>query len=225
MDITNGKDIQKSGTANIIMYAKQGHGKTTTSGLLEGRTLHLDIDGTSQVLKGYGNVDIAKINPEDVHSSILEFYAYAKANLDKYDNIFVDNLTHYQKLWLLNKGEKTKSGRPELQHYALLDDHLLRLIESFNGLNANCIYTCWEATREIKTDDGNQYTQFVPDIRDKVINHLLGIVHVVAQLVKKADGTRGFTFDGSQTTFAKNHFTSAKGCLQGDLLKVLKDEQ
>lgn len=224
MDITNGNDIEKSKTANIIIYSKPGSGKSTVAGLIEGRTLVLDIDNTTQVLKGYGNVDVAKIDSTDVHNSILEFYAYAKANIDKYDNVFIDNLTHYQKLWLINKGEKTKSGRPELQHYALLDDHLLKLIETFNGLNANVIYTCWEGSREIRSEDGNQYTQVLPDLRDKIVNHLMGIVHVVAQLIKKSDGTRGFTFDGSQTTFAKNHLTKSKGCLQEDLLKVLKDE-
>ncbi|EJV41776.1 AAA family ATPase [Bacillus toyonensis] len=224
MEITNGADIKKSETANIIIYSKPGCGKTTVAGLIGGRTLALDIDGTTQVLQGYGNVDIAKIDPLDVHNSILQFYAYAKANIDKYDNIFIDNLTHYQKLWLINRGEKTKSGMPEIKDYALLDNHLLKLIETFNGLNANCIYSAWETTREIRHEDGNQYTQVLPDLRDKIINHLMGIVHVVAQLIKKSDGTRGFTFDGTQTTFAKNHLTANKGCLQEDLLKVLKNE-
>ncbi|MFP3416361.1 AAA family ATPase, partial [Bacillus sp. SIMBA_074] len=81
----------------------------------------------------------------------------AKANIANYDNIFVDNLTHYQKLWLMSKGEKTKSGMPELKDYALFDNHLLKVIETFNGLDANVIYTAWETTRSIIHDDGQQY--------------------------------------------------------------------
>ncbi|MGG0360366.1 AAA family ATPase [Bacillus tropicus] len=218
MEITNGAAITKSKKAKIIIYSKPGNGKTTVAGLLPGKTLVLDIDGTSQVLSGYENVDVAKIDGENTHDSILQFYALAKANIDKYDNIFVDNLTHYQKLWLLNKGEKTKSGRPELQHYALLYDHLLRLVETFNSLDANVIFTTWETTRNIIHDDGQQYTQFIPDIPDKIVNHIMGIVHVVARLIKKSDGTRGFILEGDQSVFSKNHLDQRKGCLQEELI-------
>ena len=218
MKTTNGADMKRSAKAKIITYSKPGDGKTTVAGLLPGKTLVFDIDGTSQVLEGYANVDIAKIDGEDAHNSIIQFYGHAKANVQKYDNIFIDNLTHYQKLWLLNKGEKTKSGMPELKDYAILDNHLLKLVEIFNALDANVIYTTWETTREIIHDDGQKYNQFLPDIRDKIVNHIMGINHVVARLVRKADGERGFILEGNQTIFAKNHLDARKGCLQKDLI-------
>ncbi|WP_392355832.1 AAA family ATPase (plasmid) [Bacillus sp. A01H] len=224
MEITNGAAITKSKKAKIIIYSKPGNGKTTVAGLLPGKTLVLDIDGTSQVLSGYENVDVAKIDGENPHDSILQFYALAKAKIGKYDNIFIDNLTHYQKLWLLKKGEKTKSGMPELKDYALLDNHLLKLVETFNSLDANVIFTAWETTRNITHDDGQQYTQFIPDIREKIVNHIMGIVHVVGQLVKKADGTRGFMLEGNQSVFAKNHLSQHKGCLQEELIKIFGEE-
>jgi phage nucleotide-binding protein len=218
LEITNGAQITKSKKAKIIIYSKPGDGKTTVAGKLPGKTLVLDIDGTSQVLEGYSNVDVAKINAEDPHRSILEFYAHAKANIANYDNIFVDNLTHYQKLWLMHKGENTKSGMPELKDYALFDNHLLKVVETFNSLDANVIYTAWETTRSIIHDDGQQYNQFIPDIRDKIVNHVMGIVHVVARLVRKADGTRGFILEGNQSIFAKNHLDQRKGCVQEELI-------
>ena len=218
MQLTNGADISRSSTANIIMYSKPGDGKTTAAGLLPGKTLVLDIDGTSQVLEGYSNVDVAKINADDPHKSIIEFYGIAKSNIDKYDNIFIDNLTHYQKLWLMEKGKKTKSGMPELKDYAILYNHLLELTETFNALNANIVYSYWEAKRDIIHDDGQQYTQFIPDIPDKIANHLMGVVHVVARLIRKADGTRGFILEGNQSIFAKNHLDARKGCLQDELI-------
>jgi phage nucleotide-binding protein len=218
VELTNGADIKKSQKAKIIIYSKPGDGKTTVAGLLPGKTLVLDIDGTTQVLQGYPNVDVAKIDHENPHDSILKFYAFAKANIAKYDNIFVDNLTHYQKLWLMSRGEKTKSGMPELKDYALYDTHLLKVVEAFNGLDANIIYTAWETTRSIIHDDGQQYNQFIPDIRDKIVNHVMGIVHVVARLVRKADGTRGFMLEGNQSVFAKNHLDQRKGCVQEELI-------
>lgn len=223
MEITNGAEIIKSEKAKIIIYSKPGNGKTTVAGLLPGKTLVLDIDGTSQVLSGYENVDVAKIDGENPHDSILKFYAHAKANISKYDNIFIDNLTHYQKLWLLKKAEKTKSGMPELKDYGLLDNHLLKLVETFNSLDANVIFTAWETTRNITHDDGQQYNQFIPDIRDKIVNHIMGIVHVVGQLVKKADGTRGFMLEGNQSVFAKNHLDTRLGCIQEELIAPSKN--
>ncbi|PEJ78805.1 AAA family ATPase [Bacillus wiedmannii] len=218
MEITNGAAITKSKQAKIIIYSKPGNGKTTVAGLLPGKTLVLDIDGTSQVLSGYENVDVTKIDGEHPHDSILQFYALAKANISKYDNIFIDNVTHYQKLWLLKKGENTKSGMPELKDYALLDNHLLKVVETFNSLDANVIFTAWETTRNIIYDDGQQYTQMIPDIRDKIVNHIMGIVHVIGRLVRKADGSRGFVLEGNESIFAKNHLDTRLGCIQEELI-------
>lgn len=220
MQLQNGADIKRSQKAKIIIYSKPGDGKTTVAGLIPGKTLVLSVDGTEQVLQGYSNVDVARINADDPEKSMREFYVFAKMNIDKYDNIFIDNLTHYQKLWLLKRGENTKSGMPELKDYALLDNHLLGLVESFNGLDANVIITTWETTRQITHDDGQQYNQFAPDIRDKIANHIMGVVHVVARLVRKSDGSRGFILEGNQSIFAKNHLDSRKGCLQEDLLNI-----
>jgi phage nucleotide-binding protein len=119
LEITNGAQITKSKKAKIIIYSKPGDGKTTVAGKLPGKTLVLDIDGTSQVLEGYSNVDVAKIKWRST-SKYFRFLCYAKANIANYENIFVDNLTHYQKLWLMHKGENTKSGMPELKDYALI---------------------------------------------------------------------------------------------------------
>lgn len=218
LNLKNGKDIKKSANANILIYAKPGDGKTTVAGLLPGKTLVLDIDGTSQVLEGYENVDVATIDKDRPHRSIVEFYSYAKQHIAEYDNIFIDNITHYQKLWLMHKGKNTKSGMPELKDYAIYDTHLFELVVIFNELDANVIFTAWETTHKITEESGQIYNQFIPDIRDKIVNHIMGIEHVVARLVKKADGTRGFMLEGNQSTYAKNHLDDRKGCVQEDLI-------
>jgi phage nucleotide-binding protein len=88
----------------------------------------------------------------------------------------------------------------------------------WKSLEANIIFTAWETTRSIIHDDGQQYTQFIPDIRDKIVNHIMGIVHVVGRLVRKADGTRSFILEGDQSVYAKNHLDQRKGCLQDELI-------
>jgi phage nucleotide-binding protein len=96
----------------------------------------------------------------------------------------------------------------------LFDNHILKVVETFNGLDANVIYTAWETTRSIVHDDGQQYNQFIPDIRDKIVNHVMGIVHVVARLVRKADGTRGFILEGNQSILLKIILISVKGAFK-----------
>ena len=220
MEIINGKDIKRSSQANVIIYSKPGSGKTTVASLLPGKTLMLSIDGTEQVLEGSSTVDIARIDGKDPYKSLMEFYKYAKLKESEYDNFFIDNLTRYQKLWLNERSTKTKSGLPEMKDYAILDNHLLDVMEAFNSLKGNTIYTFWEATRQITHDDGQQYTQFVPDVRDKIANHLMGIVHIVARLYKTNEGKRGFFLEGNESIFAKNHLDNRKGCLQEELLKI-----
>lgn len=218
METTNGKDIKKSANVKGIIYSKPGVGKTTVAALLPGRTLVLDIDGTAQVLSGYDNVDVAQIDTEHPHKSIAEFYSHAKMHIAEYDNVFIDNLTHYQKLWLMAKGRNTKSGMPELKDYALYDTHLLEMVVMFNELDANVFFTAWETTRQITEESGQIYNQFIPDIRDKIVNHIMGVEHVVARLIKKADDTRGFMLEGNQSVYAKNHLDARKGCLQEELI-------
>ncbi|MBC1284134.1 AAA family ATPase, partial [Listeria welshimeri] len=169
----------------IMIYAKPGAGKTSTVQYLEGKTLLLDCDGTSKVLSGLPNITVANLNPRDPIQDMADFYGYAKAHIEEYDNIVIDNLSHYQKLYLMFHGRKTKSGQPELQHYGIFDSYLIDLISAYNNLpKVNVVYTAWESTRQIQMESGQLFNQFLPDIRDKVVNHIMGIVPVVARLVR-----------------------------------------
>jgi hypothetical protein len=49
----------------------------------------------------------------------------------------------------------------------------------------------------------------------------MGIVHVVARLVRKADGTRGFILEGNQSIFAKNHLRSAQRVRTRRIISVI----
>ena len=226
MQITNAGDIKRNERFNILIYAEPGAGKTSTLQYLTGKTLVLDIDGTSRVLSGLTDIDVAEINPENVSKDMLDFYALAKSKIKEYDNIVLDNLSHYQKLWLMEKGRNTKSGQPELQHYGIFDTHLIDLISTFNSLEANVVYTAWEGTRQIQLESGQLYNQFLPDIRDKVVNHIMGIVPVVARLVRNPETKqRGFILQKSNGTFAKNQLDDREGCLQENIFNIGSEDE
>lgn len=226
MQLKNAGDIKRNERFNILIYAEPGAGKTSTLQYLTGKTLVLDIDGTSRVLSGLTDIDVAEINPENVSKDMLDFYALAKSKIKEYDNIVLDNLSHYQKLWLMEKGRNTKSGQPELQHYGIFDTHLIDLISTFNSLEANVVYTAWEGTRQIQLESGQLYNQFLPDIRDKVVNHIMGIVPVVARLVRNPETKqRGFILQKSNGTFAKNQLDNREGCLQENIFNIGSEDE
>lgn len=226
MQLKNAGDIKRNERFNMLIYAEPGAGKTSTLQYLEGKTLVLDIDGTSRVLSGLTNIDVAELNPENTSKDMLDFYALAKSKIKEYDNIVLDNLSHYQKLWLMEKGRNTKSGQPELQHYGIFDTHLIDLISTFNSLEVNVVYTAWEGTRQIQLESGQLYNQFLPDIRDKVVNHIMGIVPVVARLVRNPETKqRGFILQKSNGTFAKNQLDDREGCLQENIFNIGSEDE
>lgn len=225
MKIQKASEMKKSDRFKAMIYAEPGAGKTTTLKYLEGKTLVLDIDGTSRVLSGCENIDVVEIEPTKAIQEMIKFYGYAKAHLNEYDNIVLDNLSHYQKLWLMEKGKTTKSGMPELQHYSIFDTHLIELISTFNKLDANVVYTAWETTRQINLENGQLYNQFLPDIREKVVNHIMGIIPIVGRLVRNPETKqRGFILQKSNGTFAKNQLDHREGCLQENIFKIGSDD-
>lgn len=225
MNIKKASEMNRGERFNIMIYAEPGAGKTSTLRYLKGKSLILDIDGTSRVLSGLEGIDIVEIDPTNVAKELVEFYGYAKAHIAEYDNIILDNLSHYQKLWLMEKGKHTKSGQPELQHYGIFDTHLIEMISAFNKLEANIVYTAWETTRQIQLESGQLYNQFLPDIREKVVNHIMGIIPIVARLVRNPETKqRGFILQKSNGTFAKNQLDNREGCLQENLFNIGSEE-
>lgn len=221
MQLNETETMKKDENFCIMLYSIPGGGKTTTFKYLKGKTLVLDIDGSGKVLSGVPNITRATIDPEKPANEMLQFYGYAKANIQKYDNIVIDNLSHYTKLWLMEKGKTTKSGQPEIQHYGVFDNHLLNIVESFKALDANIVFTAWETTREIQLQNSQLYHQFLPDIRDKIVNHIMGVIPVVARLVRNPETkARGFLMAESNGTYAKNQLDNREFCLQSEIFNI-----
>lgn len=121
----------------------------------------------------------------------------------------------------MEKAKTTKSGQPELKDYGLFDSHLLNMISTFNNLDANVVYTSWETTRQIQMESGQLFNQFLPDIREKVVNHVMGIIPVVARLIKNPEtGQRGFLLSENNGTFCKNQLDNREFALQENIFNV-----
>jgi phage nucleotide-binding protein len=228
MEIKKASELQKGSNFSALIYAPPGTGKTTTIKYLPGRTLVIDVDRTTIVLAGEENIDIVYA---DLNDTEVGFKKMLKEIHDKYvkdyDNIVIDNISELEQAWLGEKAKlsRTKDGRamgiPERGDYnkfSFFLTDLIRYVNSWEGVNK--VYTAWETTRQIETPGGQIYNQFIPKIREKIIENVMGLVNIVGRLViSEETGNRGFILQPSNSTFAKNQLSDAKYAKQEEIWK------
>lgn len=181
MEFLKAENIQRFQNWTCIIYSEPGKGKTTMIKSLTGRTLVFSTDGMYHVLSKLPNVDIIVMDPQKPNDDLANFYRYLIKNLDKYDNVVVDNLSTFQKFWLNAQAAGTKSGMPEMKDYGIIDRVLLDFIASLKKLNKNVLLFAHEKKVEITRESGGVYTQFQPDMRN--LDAIMGIVPIVGRLI------------------------------------------
>lgn len=228
MNITKATDISND-YGTYLIYANPGVGKTSAIKHLPGKTLVIDIDKSSGVLKGEANIDIAHV---DTHNIWNEWMATVKElvsmDLSEYDNIVIDNVSELFRATLANLGREGKNNRvPEQSHYQRVDFTILDSLRALKNLNARIVFTAWETSDLWEAENGQSFNRAYPDMRNKILNNFMGLCDVVARLVIKKDDdgneTRGFILQPSAGVYAKNRLDDRKGCLV-DGLVVMSDD-
>lgn len=225
-EITHAADIKKGQDFSILIYAQPGTGKTSTLKYLPGKTLVIDVDRTTNVLAGQSNIDVIYLDIKKPLEGARNLLGHIHNNLlDQYDNIAFDNLSEFEQAWLGEKANESKTkagaemGIPQMNDYNQYGFYLpdmIRFINSWSGVNK--VYTAWETTRQIDTATGQAYTQFVPQIREKVLTNVMGLMNMVGRMViSNKTGARGFVLKPSSTAFAKNQLDSREFALPEDL--------
>lgn len=219
MQITKATDIKKT-HGTYLIYAPPGGGKTSAVKYLPGKTLLLDIDRTSKVLKGCSNIDIVYIDNINTWKSwedtVLELYKDYKG---KYDNIVVDNVSELERCILSDLGRQGKNkGVPDQAAYQYMQFKLVNSLRYFKGLGCNIIWTAWETTDLYQDAGGQQWNRSFPQINGKILNNVLGLCDVVGKLMINSEGKRGFTFTSTNSIYAKNQLDDRKGALQENLI-------
>lgn len=217
--ITNATELKNS-KGTYLIYGAPGMGKTTALKYLPGKTLVLDVDRTSKVLKGCKHIDIIEvdnINTWDFWEKlILELYKNYKG---KYDNIAVDNVSELERCILSDLGSKGRNkGVPSQGDYQYMQFRLVNSLRYMKNLDCNIIWTAWETTDLYTTADGQQFNRTYPQINGKILNNVLGLCDVVARLMINGEGQRGFVMSATNSIFAKNQLDDRKGCLQNELI-------
>ena len=219
LQITNAADIQTD-KGTYLIYAPPGMGKTTAIKYLPGKTLVLDVDRTTRVLKGEKNIDIAYVDNTDTWKFWGELIVDLEENYKgKYDNIVVDNISELERSLLSDLGNKGKNkGVPSQGDYQYMQFRIVNSLRYMKNLGSNLVWTAWESSDLFTDSSGQQWNRSFPQINHKIMNNVLGLCDVVAKLAINSDGERGFVLSSSNSTYAKNQIDDRKGCLQSELI-------
>lgn len=219
--------------ATYLIYGPQGAGKTTALKYLPGKTLVLDVDRSSSVLMGEKNIDILQVDTSNTWEDwigIVGELMTGKINIDKYDNIAVDNVTELFRSALEDlgkKGKATQDGVPGMADYQKIDFMLLRSLRGLNSLDKRIVFTAWETTDLWTHESGQSFNRSMPELRKTISNNFMGLSDVVAKITQKVgkddEVTRGFILQPSESVMAKNRLDDRKGCKVDELIKEVKE--
>lgn len=222
LQITNASDINTS-LGTYLIYGAPGMGKTSTIKFFPGRTLVLDVDRTTRVLKGEKHIDIAYVNNQDTWKEWGQLVkTLGSMDLSQYDTVVLDNISELERCMLANLGREGKNNRvPGIQNYQQVQFFLIDSIRFLKTLGKNIVITAWETTDLWTTEDGQQFNRSYPQISSKIMTNFMGLCDVVGRLVYNAKTeNRGFYLQPTNSVFAKNQMDNRKFCLQEELLNV-----
>lgn len=206
-----------------MIYGTPGSGKTKMVESMTGNTIVLSIDGMYSVLAGNDNVDIYVMDTSKPDEELVTFYKLVRKS--EYDNVVIDNLSTFQKVWLNHRAKSTTSGMPEIKDYAIIDRITFDFIKSISELPVNSLFIAHEQVEDRVHQNGTKYQMFVPDLRQ--VHALMGILPLVGRLVsyKRQDEsqlTREILLQPTQKTKAKDQLNVGKAKVnQMELIPLL----
>lgn len=222
LQITNGADL-KNDIATYLIYGAPGMGKTSTVKFFPGKSLVLDVDRTTRVLKGEKNIDISYVDNQDTWKEWGQLVkTLASMDLSQYDNVVLDNISELERCMLANLGREGKNNRvPGIQNYQQVQFFLIDSVRFLKTLGKNIVITAWETTDLWTTEDGQQFNRSYPQISPKIMTNFMGLCDVVGRLVYNAKTeNRGFYLQPTNSVFAKNQIDNRKFCLQEELMNI-----
>jgi len=220
MEVIKSQDLPIAKVTGLI-YGQPGAGKTTAlSNIIPkdgGKTLIIDIDNSSAVLRGITGIDIIKIGLD--MRKWVECVEWLEDGADEdYALICVDNLTELEHQMLTEYGRLGKNdGAPELGHYNKTQFKIVDYVRRFRQMKPDILFTAWEDVKEIISPDGTKYTMQVPRLSGKSVDVVSGLCNMVARIEMGKD-ERFFRLEGTKMQYAKDQIYKRKFCSITNLL-------
>ena len=216
MQILKATDLTE-GKLTALIYGTPGMGKTTLLGTLPGRTLIIDVDKGTSVLRGNESVDIVRLS-EDLHE-IPEILKELHGKCE-YDNVCIDSLSEFERGMLAYYGRLgNNNGVPDQGSYLRVDYKLVDCCRQFRALPCNVFFTAWEMQKEITSVTGEKYSQARPLLREKNTDNICGLCDLVGQVVMNPkDGERYVRLESSMAVIAKDRIHKRKYCKFDEIL-------
>lgn len=218
--ITALKDTESAGKRNWLIYAPSGVGKTVLGGTAP-KALFLTVEaaGTESAKAMGSEADEWIIDSWD---ELIEAYEWLKKEGHKsYEWVVLDSLTEMEELCWNDQLEKIgKEFEARIQDYGIVDRKIKKLVDRFNRLPVNILYTAQQAAMEIEDEDGDDITKVLPALgRAKggwpLSNLVCGKVTLIGLLMVREDDDdnefrRLYVHGGERWTAKDRHDTFGK---------------
>lgn len=163
--ITKLQETPSEGKRNWLIYAPSGEGKTVLAGTApKGLFLTVEAAGTESA-KAFGSDADDLVC--DKWNDVIEAYNYFRygSGCDEYEWAIIDSITEMEELCWNDQLETIgKEFEARIQDYGIVDRKIKKLVDRFNRLPINCLYTAQMAGWEKEDEDGDEITKVLPAI-------------------------------------------------------------
>lgn len=166
--ITSVKDTPSEGKRNWLIYAPSGVGKTVLAGTApNGLFLTVEAAGTESA-KAMGSEADEWVC--DSWAELQKAFEWLKTGGHKeYDWVMLDSLTEMQEICWMDHLEEAKAANSSrsiysaaIQDYGIVDNKIKRLVDAFNRLPVNILYTAQQMDLGTEDEDGDDIVYRLP---------------------------------------------------------------
>jgi len=212
------KETVSDSGVKILVYAQSGTGKTSLAGTFSGRTLILNAENGTAVIKD-SNCDVIDTPNE---ASIIEVYQAILNGEIKYDNYVLDSITEIAESMALALKADPYYGDPKnsFKFWDELKRKIVVMMKAFRDLkNCNVMFCALEADVEINALQilhpmvpGKSSMKILPSIFDEVL-----------RLTSDADGTRKLHTSGRMDYVAKTRYGIEDGTTDVNIANLYQE--